>query len=340
MNEFVSLYRKYRPQAFSEVVGQEVPLLLLQKAVSDKKPSHAYLFSGGRGIGKTSLARIFAKSLSIQPEDIYELDAASNRGIDEVRALKESVHTMPFSSPYKMYILDEAHMLTKEAANALLKTLEEPPAHVLFVLATTDKEKLPETIHSRCQVISFAQPELSVLARHLQNVASKEGFTLSSEAAEVIALAGRGSFRDALGALEKVLQGSDATVETEKIHFILGLTTEKIQRDLLISSFTRDTKKLFETLELVKSKSLGVSFVYDALIVMMRNLLLLRASAFTGTPEEKAVYQKLSEEMGAPVQSKHIIFMLEKASLLDQGGDNAFTALFVILQHVGELTNS
>ena len=145
MNE-VALYRKYRPQKFADVLGQDSVVAVLERSIKDKSITHAYLFSGGRGTGKTTIARIFAEAIGCKPSDLYEIDAASNRGIDDVRLLREAVQTMPFESPYKVYIIDEVHMLTKEAFNALLKTLEEPPSHIVFILATTEKEKLPETV--------------------------------------------------------------------------------------------------------------------------------------------------------------------------------------------------
>ncbi len=143
------LYRKYRPSNFGEVMGQDHIVSVIEKSIKNKKIAHAYLFSGSRGIGKTSIARILAKDLGTHSDDIYEIDAASNRGIDDIRAIRDAVNTLPFHSTYKVYIVDEVHMLTKEAFNALLKTLEEPPAYVIFMLATTELEKIPETIISR-----------------------------------------------------------------------------------------------------------------------------------------------------------------------------------------------
>src|SRR3989344_7019789 len=141
-----ALYRKYRPHTFAEIKGQDHIVSVLENEAKTNKITHAYLFSGSRGTGKTSVARIFAKSLGVNPEDIYEIDAASNRGIDEIRAIREAVHTYPYSSKYKIYIVDEVHMLTKEAWNAFLKTLEEPPEHVIFIMATTEQHKLPDTV--------------------------------------------------------------------------------------------------------------------------------------------------------------------------------------------------
>ncbi len=154
----LSLYRAYRPQTFAEVRGQEHITSVLEAAIKNSKIAHAYLFAGSRGTGKTSMARILAHTLGTAEEDIYEVDAASNRQVDDARHLREGVSTLPFNSTYKFYILDEVHMFTKDAWNTLLKTLEEPPVHAIFVLATTELDKVPETIISRCQVFRFKKP--------------------------------------------------------------------------------------------------------------------------------------------------------------------------------------
>lgn len=200
-----TLYRKYRPQNFEEVIGQEQVLKALKGAIAQNNISHAYLFAGGRGTGKTSVARIFARALNITDSDTYEIDAASNRGIDDVRELREGVAVLPLNSAYKVYIIDEVHMLTKEAFNALLKTLEEPPAHALFILATTELERLPATIVSRCQVLNFTKPSAAVLSKVVESTSVKEGYAIEPAGAELIALIGDGSFRDTLGTLQKVI---------------------------------------------------------------------------------------------------------------------------------------
>ncbi len=218
MNERV-LYRKYRPAKWTDVLGQSHIVDVLKGAVAGKTIAHAYLFSGSRGTGKTSVARIFAAAIGCTPTDLYEIDAASNRGIDDVRELRDAVATLPFESPYKVYLIDEVHMLTKEAFNALLKTLEEPPAHVVFILATTEYSRVPETIVSRCQTFVFKKPSREELAKHLVTVAKKEGCALGKEAAQLIASLGDSSFRDALGVLQKVMtvslprQGRDEDAE-------------------------------------------------------------------------------------------------------------------------------
>ena len=182
----LALYRKYRPASFAEVRDQEHIVSVLEGAIKKKQIPHALLFAGSRGTGKTTLARIFAREIGTSEIDLYEIDAASNRGIDDIRELKEAVHTLPYESARKVYIIDEVHMLTKEAFNALLKTLEEPPAHVVFILATTEEDKLLDTIKSRCQVFRFRAPSRGVLAKTVIDVAKKEGFKLKLEAADLI----------------------------------------------------------------------------------------------------------------------------------------------------------
>ena len=170
-----SLYRIHRPAAFADVVGQEQVTKPLEEAAKAKKIGHAYLFAGSRGLGKTSVARIFASAIGCSEQDIYEIDAASNNSVEDIRTLTEGVYTLPFQSPYKVYILDEAHMLSKSAWNAFLKTLEEPPAHAVFILATTELEKIPETVQSRCQVFEFKKPTRAVLSK-IKCVRSRESF--------------------------------------------------------------------------------------------------------------------------------------------------------------------
>lgn len=219
----VSLYRAYRPSTFGEVRGQEHIVSVLKAAVDGDKIAHAYLFAGGRGTGKTSMARILAKALHTDEQDIYEMDAASNRGIEEIRSLREGVATLPFASRYKFYIIDEAHALTKDAWGAFLKTLEEPPAHAVFVLATTELDRVPETIISRCQVFGFKKPSHEVLKALVMDVAKKEGASIEPAGAELIALMGEGSFRDTHGVLQKVLTiSSDKKLTQEEIAKVVG----------------------------------------------------------------------------------------------------------------------
>lgn len=219
----IALYRKYRPQTFAEVVGQDHVVKVLAGSISQGKMAHAYIFSGSRGTGKTSLARIFARELGVSANDLMEIDAASNRGIDDIRALREAAQSLPFSSKFKIYVLDEVHMLSKDAWNALLKTLEEPPAHVIFILATTEVEKIPETIISRCQVFTLKKPSKEILKDLVLRVAKKEGYSIEPVSAELVATLGDGAFRDTLGILEKIFSFSkDKKISPEEIELVTG----------------------------------------------------------------------------------------------------------------------
>lgn len=326
----LALYRKYRPSTFSDVVGQEQIVKLLTKTIEEKTTSHAYLFCGGRGTGKTTVARIFARDIGCNPEDIIEIDAASNRGIDEIRELREAVRTAPFSSPYKVYIVDEAHMLTKEAANALLKTLEEPPSHVIFILATTDPEKLPQTIVSRCQKIIFKQPDIKTLADRLTYIANKEGKSLQEESALLLARHGKGSYRDALGILEQILSVSDKEVNHRDVVSLLGTPEKELLYKVLESVAVKDVTALINTLGVLENNK-GVALrAYDELIELVRQGLLIRV----GVSKEEGELSRLANTYPHTIGSKMIVMLLEKRSLLEiseSHGWIAFTAILVSL---------
>jgi DNA polymerase-3 subunit gamma/tau len=237
----MALYRAYRPSTFKEVRGQEHVVSVLEAAVAGDKVAHAYLFAGGRGTGKTSMARILARALLTDEQDIYEMDAASNRGIEEIRSLREGVATLPFASRYKFYIIDEAHALTKDAWGAFLKTLEEPPAHAVFVLATTELDRVPETIVSRCQVFNFKKPSHEILKKLVQDVVKSEGAQLEPAGAELVALMGDGSFRDTHGILQKVLTiSSDKKLTTEEVARVVGAPAAQTVNAFLRALAARD----------------------------------------------------------------------------------------------------
>jgi DNA polymerase-3 subunit gamma/tau len=234
-----ALYRKYRSRSLSEVVGQEHVTKTLEQALKQGRISHAYLFTGPRGVGKTSIARILAHEINGLPYsddsshiDIIEIDAASNRRIDEIRELRDKVYVAPTSAKYKVYIIDEVHMLTREAFNALLKTLEEPPAHVVFILATTDAHKLPETIISRTQRFSFKPGAQSDVVNHLESLAKQEKIKISKDALELIAEHGDGSFRDSVSLLDQA-GSSDDKIEVSDIERLLGIPSKSATTGLL-----------------------------------------------------------------------------------------------------------
>ncbi len=273
----MALYRKYRPSEFGQVRGQAQVVSVLKAAVEEGKIAHAYLFAGGRGTGKTSMARILARAVGTSDEDVYEIDAASNRQVDDARQLREGVSTLPFSSQYKFYILDEVHMFTKDAWNTLLKTLEEPPAHAIFVLATTELDKVPETIVSRCQVFAFAKPSHETLKKLVQDVAKKEGAAIEPAAAELVALMGEGSFRDTLGILQKVLTiSSDEKLTEDEVAKVVGAPQSATVNDFLVALSTKDIAKTLGVFH--EAVAAGVEPKIFALLAVakVRAVLLLR----------------------------------------------------------------
>lgn len=277
MSEHGALYRKYRPHAFAEVRDQEHIVTVLEGAIKKGSLPHALLFAGTRGTGKTTLARIFADAIGTTELDRYEIDAASNRGIDDIRELREAVHTVPYESPYKVYIIDEVHMLTKEAFNALLKTLEEPPSHVIFILATTEEEKLLDTIRSRCQVFHFRSPSRAVLAETVTDVAAKESFTLTTAAADLIAVAADGSFRDALGILQKVMLASgDAVGEADEVAAIIGAPRSGLLLALIDALHAGDRASALRALADAVAAGVDMPLYTRLLLEHVRAVMLLR----------------------------------------------------------------
>jgi len=290
--------RKYRPQTFTEMIGQKPVVQTLQNAIKNDRVAQAYIFSGMRGVGKTTAARILAKALNCQQGptptpcnkceqcrainedrsvDVLEIDGASNRGIDEVRSLREGVKYKPIHSRYKVIIIDEVHMLTREAFNALLKTLEEPPPHTIFIFATTEFHKVPATIKSRCQHFEFKKISHKDIINHLNDIAAKEKINLTPLGLNLIAEAAEGSLRDAQSLLDQAVAFSGENISDDDLKEILGV----ISRDFLFAFSTaiiqETPDQIFPLIEEVIDKGYDLRFFYKELIQHFRNLLLITA---------------------------------------------------------------
>lgn len=251
----VALYRRYRSQDFGELIGQDHVAKTLENAIAKNRISHAYLFTGPRGTGKTSAARIFAKRINkISSDDVHdevdiiEIDAASNNGVDEIRDLREKVHIAPNYRDYKVYIIDEVHMLSGAAFNALLKTLEEPPSHVIFILATTEPHKLPPTISSRTQHFPFHPIPRDILSKHLHKISKSEKINIDKEALDLISEIGEGSARDAISMLDQ-LAGKTEAVTAEQVRAMVGIVHNEHLVKLMEAAINQKTKDMLQLLD-------------------------------------------------------------------------------------------
>ncbi|HKU17989.1 MAG TPA: DNA polymerase III subunit gamma/tau [Candidatus Saccharimonadales bacterium] len=310
-----ALYRTHRPTSLKGVVGQEHITTALTRALAKGTISHAYLFTGPRGVGKTSIARILAHEINGLPYDdsthldIIEIDAASNRRIDEIRDLRDKVHIAPTSAKYKVYIIDEVHMLTKEAFNALLKTLEEPPAHVVFILATTEVHKLPETIISRTQRFSFKAVEQDKVVAHLREIAKAEKIDITDDALELIARHGEGSFRDSISLLDQI-RNTGEKITLVDVQACLGLAPEEF------------IQQLVDALEAHDANALASSFGYGYEPAQIARQLgaVLRQRLLSGTPVGNkattiALLQKLIDVPASPNPHAYLDIALLDAGL-------------------------
>jgi len=317
---YQALYRKYRPKTFEGVIGQEHITQTLANQVKAGKFVHAYLFCGSRGTGKTSTAKIFAHAINCKDNqngspcgncevcandagdmDIVEIDAASNNRVDEIRDLKESVKFAPLCGKYKIYIIDEVHMLTDSAYNALLKTLEEPPEHIVFILATTEPHKLPATILSRCVRFDFNLVSVEQLAKHLEDIFAKEGIKSEPEATKVIAGAGEGSVRDTLSIADSVSAYCGNNITLEKVLEILSLNDSQTYIDITNALFAKDLGKCLEIIEKSYLAGKNMSVFAKDLSVHFRDLLVVKTCSepnkILNLPEE--IYAKFEEQAKA-----------------------------------------
>ncbi|MCZ6545567.1 MAG: DNA polymerase III subunit gamma/tau [Chloroflexi bacterium] len=306
------LYRKWRPRRFADIVGQDPIVRTLKNAIRQGKTSHAYLFSGPRGTGKTSTGRILAKAINVDCDadgeplldseaaklfenslDLIEIDAASNRGIDDIRELRERANYAPGSSRFKVYLIDEVHQLTTAAADALLKTLEEPPPHVVFILATTDPQQLKSTILSRCQRFDFRRIGVEVLVGHLRTIAEAEGITISDEALNLIAREATGSARDAVNLLDRVWATEGDEVTTEGAVEALGLTADKRALELARAALQKDLPAGLAVLIAVQDDAVDLGRFKRQVVQHLRHALLTQTNATEtlalSEPEQEAL---------------------------------------------------
>ncbi|MCH7573633.1 MAG: DNA polymerase III subunit gamma/tau [Candidatus Marinimicrobia bacterium] len=321
------LARKWRPQRFEDVLGQEHVVRTLQNAIERGRVAHAYIFTGPRGVGKTTTARILAKTLNCSNRqgatpcnectacveitagnslDVLEIDGASNRGIDEIRELREAVKYPPISSEYRIYIIDEVHMLTTPAFNALLKTLEEPPPHVKFILATTDPQKVPQTILSRTQRFDFRRVSVQDIAAHLAIILADEELTHSAGALQLLARKADGSIRDALSLLDQVIAYRTDNIDEQAVSSVLGLVDDKFYRDLLASFGVYDLKAVLGHIEAIFERGYDMQEMAQGLTLYLRDALI---SLETGKGELTS--KGILVEVPAGLQSGDLIALIQ-----------------------------
>jgi DNA polymerase-3 subunit gamma/tau len=352
-----SLYRRHRPQSFDEVVGQEAVVRTLRNAVERDRVHHAYLFVGSRGTGKTSTAKILARCLNCERGptttpcgecescraiaagtslDVIEMDAASNRSVDDIRDLRERVGYVPASGKWKVYIIDEAHMLTREAWNAFLKTLEEPPPNTVFVLATTEAHKVMPTIVDRCQRFDFQRPSPRQIAGVVERVSASEGIEIADGAVAAIARAAGGSFRDALGTLDQLVAYGGSPVETDDVLAVLGVADAELIFAAADGIADGDGKAVLATVEeLARSGRDSTQYIRD-LIAHLRQLLVVRTAgavpeAFTVTADQEQRIREQAERIGDVALVRAIDALSAALSAIREWGDDARAALELAL---------
>ncbi len=342
----MSLYRTWRPKSFADLVGQDAVVRTLTHAIEGGKLAHAYMFSGPRGSGKTSAAKILARCINCaagptaHPDntcencvamiagtalDVLEIDAASNRGIDEIRALRDAVKFAPATMRNKVYIIDEAHMLTKEGANAFLKTLEEPPDHAVFILATTEPEKLPVTILSRCQRYAFRRISIPVMIERMREIARFEGIAIDDDALAAIAYRADGGLRDALTMLEQAAAFADGAITTATIDLAFGATGRNFAGTLIDAAIARDAALALRTIEEASDAGTDMVVLIRALIAHFRNLLVARIDpallARDLAPEDAQRATTRAEGIAQAAIVRALRILSDAASLARSGGN-------------------
>jgi DNA polymerase-3 subunit gamma/tau len=364
MSDFVVTARKWRPQRFEDVVGQEHITSTLKNAIKENRIAHAYLFTGPRGVGKTTTARILAKTLncenrknsepcnecemckSIQNSqliDIIEIDGASNRGIDEIRTLRDSVKYAPTRGKYKVYIIDEVHMLTKESFNAFLKTLEEPPAHIIFIFATTDVHKVPLTIISRCQRYDFRRIQLDKIKETLRMIADEEKIKIDDRTLTIIAKKADGALRDAESYFDQVVAFSKGKIDAELVTQMLNLIDEEVYFYISDAVISKDYKVVFQTSEKIYENGWDFIDFLDGLLEHFRNILSIVITHSTDAIETADIYKTRYLEYADKFSESDILRLLNFLSKSQQElrfSQNQKLKIEIILSHLIALENS
>ncbi|HOD34724.1 MAG TPA: DNA polymerase III subunit gamma/tau [Syntrophales bacterium] len=356
--EYLVLARKWRPQVFEDVLGQEHVVKTLKNAIRLGRVAHAYLFSGPRGVGKTSVARILAKALNCEKGpieipcnacvncreitegtsmDVNEIDGASNRGIDEIRELRENVKFAPASSRYKVYIIDEVHMLTREAFNALLKTLEEPPAHVIFVFATTETQKVPATILSRCQRFDFRRLSLKHITGNLRQIASSEGIQISDGGLALIAEASEGSVRDAQSIFDQAISYAGTPIGDSDVEELLGAADRRFLFSLSDAVLAGDAGACLRVIEEAYFAGLDMKVFYGMLLNHFRNLLLVRITAADPAvmdllPDDVARLSQQAEKASADTLQRLMDILLDEEEAVRRSLDARLNLEFTLVR--------
>jgi len=356
---YQALYRKYRPTTFEEVVGQEVITRTLKNAIVNDKISHAYLFTGPRGTGKTTIAKILAKIINCenpnelnpcnecvsctqinlkQSTDIVEIDAASNNGVDEIREIRNKVNLVPSVSKYKVYIIDEVHMLTVGAFNALLKTLEEPPAHIIFVLATTEPHKIPATILSRCQRFDFKRISPNKLVERLNFISQAENINITDQALYEIARLSEGGMRDAISMLDQVLSYSDESIDIDDVHEVNGTLSQTSLSEFVENIFMGNILEVLKLIDKYNDSGKNIIKLSEEIIILLKNILLYKTvDNYFEENENIALY----ENLGNNIEVRKLIALIDSFNdnlpKMKQSNDPKLILELLIIKYVSDL---
>ena len=350
---------KYRPRTFDEVIGQNHVTDTLANAISSDRVAHAILFTGPRGTGKTTIARILARAMNCKqgpvPEpcnsckickdiiqghctDVFEIDGASNNSVDQIRDLRQNVTYMPSSAKYKIYIIDEVHMLSTAAFNALLKTLEEPPEHVMFIFATTEAHKIPATILSRCQRHDLNRIQLALISNHLQKLCSSEGYTIEKESLDLISQEADGSIRDGLSLLDRILSSSDTKeIEPERVLAGLGIQDQQVMHDISAAIFNQNGAQLIDIIEKINNSGIDLKKFYSDIIYHFRNYSVIKicgkdTPAANITDLEKTKITQASDKLSSGFINTILQILLDGESIVNYSSHTKIAIEMVLLQ--------